>query len=106
MDDTAQPIRGSYLADLDTILNSQDISNRRIVFKQITLSLLRVLYTFNTNEETIRFLTEAFDKKAEYLTPNFSLYFFSSFRTTKLKFRMLVASLIYSIIIDPRFGWI
>ena len=33
IDDNVQPIGGSYLADFDAILNSQDISNRRAVFK-------------------------------------------------------------------------
>ncbi len=69
VDDTVQPIGGSYLADFDAILNGQDISNRRTVFEQMTLSLLRVLYTLNTSEETIRLLAEVLDKEASLLEP-------------------------------------
>ncbi len=69
LDDTAQPIGGSYLADFDAILNGQDVSNRRTVFEQMILSLLRVLYTLNTNEETVRLLAEVLDKEASLLGP-------------------------------------
>jgi hypothetical protein len=69
VDDTAQPIGGSYLADLDAILNGQDISNRRTVFEQMILSLLRVLYTLENSEETVRLLAEVLDKEASLLEP-------------------------------------
>ena len=69
VDDTVQPIGGSYLADFDVILNGQDISKRRAVFEQMTLSLLRVLCTLNTSEETVRFLTEVLDKEVSLLEP-------------------------------------
>ena len=69
VDDTAQPIGGSYLADLDAILNGQDISNRRTVFEQMTLSLLRVLYTLNTSEETGQLFAEVLDIEASLLEP-------------------------------------
>ncbi len=69
MDDTAQPIGGSYLADMDAILNGQDISNRRTVFEQMISSLVRVLYTLNTSEETVRLLAEVLDKEASLLEP-------------------------------------
>jgi hypothetical protein len=69
VDDTAQPIGGSYLADLDAILNGQVISNRRTVFEQMILSLVRVLYTLNTSEETVRLLAEVLDKEASLLEP-------------------------------------
>ncbi len=41
----------------------------------------------------------------ECLIPNSSLYFFSSFRTAEVGSRMLVAGSMYSIVIDPMFGW-
>jgi len=67
MNDIAQLVGGSYLADFDAILNGQDISNRRMVFEQMILSLLRVLYTLNTSEETVRLLLEVLDKEASLL---------------------------------------
>lgn len=69
MDDTAQPIWGSYLADFDAILNDQDISNSRTAFEQVVFALIRVLYNLNTSEKTIRFLTEVLDKAASLLAP-------------------------------------
>lgn len=69
MDDSTQPIGGSYLADLDAILNRQDISNARTVFEQVISSLVRVLYTLNTSKETVRFLLEVLDKEASLLEP-------------------------------------
>ncbi len=69
VDDTTQPIGGSYLVDLDAILNGQDISNRRTVFEQMILSLLRVLYTLETSEETVKLLAEILDKEASLLEP-------------------------------------
>ncbi len=69
VDDTVQPIGGSYLADFDAILNSQDINNRRAIFEQMALSLLRVLCTLNTSEETVRLLAEVLDKEASLLEP-------------------------------------
>ena len=69
VDDTAQPIERSYLADLDAILNGHDISNRRTVFEQMILSLVRRLCTFNISEETVRLLGEVVDKEASLLEP-------------------------------------
>ena len=66
-DDTVQPVGGSYLADFNSILNGQDISNKRAVFEQITLSLLRVLCTLNISEETARLLAEVLDKEVSLL---------------------------------------
>lgn len=68
-DDAAQPVGGSYLADFDAILNRRDISNRRTVFEQIISSLLRVLYTLNNSEETVRLLVEVLDKEVSLLEP-------------------------------------
>lgn len=69
VDGTAQPIGGGYLADLDAILNGQDISNRRTVFEQMILSLVRVLDTLNTSEKTVRLLAQVLDREALVLEP-------------------------------------
>ena len=63
-DDTVQPIGGSYLTDFDGILNGQNISNRLAVFEQMTSSLLHVLCTLDTGEETAWLLSEVLDKNA------------------------------------------
>lgn len=55
--------------DFDAVLNGQDISDRRVVFEQMILSLVRVLYTLNTGEETVRLLAEVLDKEASLLRP-------------------------------------
>lgn len=44
--ETTEPIRGSYLADLDTLLQGQSLSNKRTVFERLAFSFLRVLTTF------------------------------------------------------------
>lgn len=67
VDDTAQPIGGSYLADFDALLNGQDISNRRRVFEQMILSLVRVLYTLENSEEIVQLLADVLDKEASLL---------------------------------------
>ena len=67
VDDTAEPIGGSYLVDFDAILNGQDISNRRTIFERMILSLVRVLCTLNKSEETVQLLVEVLDKEASLL---------------------------------------
>ncbi len=67
VDGIAQPIGSSYLADFDAILNGQNISNRRTIFEQMILSLLRVLYILNISEETVRLLAKVLDKEASLL---------------------------------------
>lgn len=44
-------------------------ANRRTVFEQTILSLLRVPCTFNTSEETVRLLAEVLDNEASLLEP-------------------------------------
>jgi hypothetical protein len=44
--DTAQSIKGSYLADFDALMNGEPLSNVRVVFERMALSFLRVLDTF------------------------------------------------------------
>jgi len=68
-DNTTQPIGGSYLADFDDILNGLVVSNRRTVFEQMILSLLRVLGTLEDSQDRILFLAEVLDKGPSLLTP-------------------------------------
>ena len=65
--DIAQLIRNNYLANLNAILNRQNISNRRTIFEQMILSFVRVLRVLNISEETTRFLVKILDKKASLL---------------------------------------
>lgn len=69
VDDTAQPIGGSYLVDFDAILNGQDISNRRTVFEQVILLFVRVLYTFGDCQDMLLLLAGALDKEPSLLEP-------------------------------------
>ena len=69
IDDTAQPVGGSYLTDLDAILNGHDISSRRTVFEQMVFSLVRVLYTIGDSGDLLQLLAEVLDKKPSLLTP-------------------------------------
>ncbi len=73
MDDTVHAIRDSYLADFDAILKGDDTSNRRAVFEQMILSLVRVLNTLDhldTSKETVRLLAEVLDgEEATFLGP-------------------------------------
>ncbi len=67
MNHIAQLIRSSYLADLNAILNRQDISNQRKVFEQMILSLLRVLYTLENIEYIHQFLAKVLDRESSLL---------------------------------------
>jgi len=67
VNDIAQLVESNYLTNFDAILNDQDIRNRRTIFEQMILSLLRVLYTLNTSEETIRLLAKILNKEASLL---------------------------------------
>ena len=48
-------------------VDGQDISNRRTVFEQMILSLLRVLYTLENIEDIRQFLAEVLDKESSLL---------------------------------------
>ncbi len=67
MDDITQSIGGSYVANFDAILNGEDIKNRRTIFEQIILLLLRVLYILYTSEEIVRLLAKILNKDASLL---------------------------------------
>jgi len=67
MNDTTQSIENSYVANFDAILNGEDIKNRRTIFEQIILSLLRVLYILYISEEIVRLLAKILNKDASLL---------------------------------------
>ena len=68
--DIVGPTNGSYLDDLDAILNGQSLSNRWIVFERISFSFLRVLDTLGGEYKDIsRFMAVALLKKAPLLDP-------------------------------------
>ncbi len=65
LNDTAQLIKGDYLINLDFLLNDQLLSNRRMIFKRMSFSFLRVLDIFeNEYENMIQLLVVSVDKKA------------------------------------------
>jgi hypothetical protein len=68
--DTAQPINGCYLADLDILLSGKSLSNQRTVFERLGFSSLRVLTTFgDEHEDIIQLLAVTLDKDAPPLEP-------------------------------------
>ncbi len=68
--DTAQPINGCYLADLDVLLNRESLSNQRPVFERIGFSFLRVLTTLGDEyEDIVQLLAVALDKDPPFLEP-------------------------------------
>lgn len=68
--DTAQPINGCYLADLDVLLNGESLSNQRTVFERIGFSFLRVLATLGDEyEDMVQLLAVALDKDPPFLEP-------------------------------------
>ena len=68
MNDITQPVGSSYLTDLNTILNGQDISNRRTVFEQMVSSFVRVLDT-NDGKDLIQLPMEVLDQRTSLSTP-------------------------------------
>ena len=67
INDITQPVGSSYLTDLNTILNSQDISNRRTVFKQMVSLFMRVLDT-NNGKDLIQLPIEVLDQRTSLST--------------------------------------
>lgn len=67
VNDITQLVENNYLMNFDAVLNDQDIRNKRTIFEQMILSLLRVLYILNISEETIRFLAKILDKETSLL---------------------------------------
>ncbi|KAG0645144.1 hypothetical protein D0Z07_9224 [Hyphodiscus hymeniophilus] len=54
--DTNHPIKWSYQADFDAILNGERLSNARTVFEYMAISVLRVFCTVNGNQKMRTFL--------------------------------------------------
>ncbi len=66
--DTAQPVKGGYLADLNFLLNGQDLSNTRMIFEKMGFSYLRVLDTFeDMYEDMVQLLAVSVHKEASLL---------------------------------------
>jgi hypothetical protein len=60
--DTTQPIKGSYLADFDALVNSRPLRNERSVFERMLLSFLRVLGTLKGDyQDVCQFLATVLD---------------------------------------------
>ena len=51
-----------YQADFDAILNSERLSNARVVSEYITISLLKVLNAMKDNEKIGSFLISVLDR--------------------------------------------
>jgi hypothetical protein len=66
--DTTRPIKGSYLADFDAVVNGDHLSNQRTVFERMAFSFLRVLDTFKDDHHNIRrFLATVLDTNTPVL---------------------------------------
>jgi hypothetical protein len=61
--DTNQPIKGSYQADFDAILNGEHLSNARTVFEYMAISVLRVFHTVKDNQKMRTFLASVLNKQ-------------------------------------------
>lgn len=69
-DDYTQPINGSYVADLDALLNGHSLENSKMVWERMVFSLLRVLSSFtNQYEDLIQFLASVLDRETPLLDP-------------------------------------
>jgi hypothetical protein len=69
-DDYTQPINGSYLADLDALLNGHSLENSKAIWERMVFSLLRVLSSFaNQYEDLIQFLASVLDRETPLLDP-------------------------------------
>ncbi len=64
LDCSDQPIKGSYLADLDALFHGQPLGNSGRVAEQMVFALLRVLYSFADDFENLTtFLETALDRE-------------------------------------------
>lgn len=67
-DDSDRPIRGSYLADLDALLNGHPLGNSGIVAERMIFSLIRVFRcSGNQFEELTTFLEAVLDREPPLL---------------------------------------
>jgi len=68
LDDSDQPIKGSYLADLDALLNGHSLGNSGTVWEQMAFALVRVLRSFmHQFEDLVTFLETVLDRKPSSL---------------------------------------
>jgi hypothetical protein len=67
-DDSDQPIKGSYLADLDALLDGHLLGNSRTVWERMIFSLIRVLRSYMDQfENLIMFLYTILDREPPLL---------------------------------------
>lgn len=67
-DNSDQPIKGSYLAGLDAILNGHSLENNGRVGEKMVFALVRVLRSFiDQFEDLITFLNTGFDREPPLL---------------------------------------
>lgn len=59
-DHPGRPVKGGYLADFNTILNGQNVTDKQRVFAQMISSLSRVLWRLQ-KVEAVQFLEEVLD---------------------------------------------
>lgn len=83
LDHSDQPIKGSYLANLDTLLRGESLGNNGRVAEQMVLSLVRELYFFGDQfKDLIAFLETALDRERS------PLHVFDGFNDRYLRLRM------------------
>jgi hypothetical protein len=67
-DDFDQPIKGSYLADLDALLNGHSLENSGTVWEQMAFALVRILRFFmHQFEDLVTFLETVLDRESSSL---------------------------------------
>jgi hypothetical protein len=82
-DNSDQPIKGSYLAGLDALLNGHSLENSGRVGDQMVFALVRVLCSFiDQFEDLITFLNTALDQEPPLL------YLFDGFSDQYLRWRI------------------
>lgn len=64
-----QPIKGSYHADFDAILNFEYLGNAQTVFEHMVLSVLRIFWTVKDNGKMRRFLATVLNIQPPALDP-------------------------------------
>lgn len=83
LDHLDQPIKGSYLADLNALLRGESLGNSRRVAEQIVFSLVRELYSFGDQfKDLIVFLETALDQERS------PLHVFDGFNDRYLRLRI------------------
>lgn len=60
--DKKRIIEVSFMIDLNTVIDSQNINNKRTIFEQMIMSLMRVLIAIQNSENIFHFLAKFLDK--------------------------------------------